>query len=141
MTDPTALRRAFSAFLGEERYRKFFRQGLKRGKLRFWQELEWKNFTEAHPEFSIDFEELVKVLRYCVLHEEELQPDTVGVFRGCRDFTREYELALVERFPYASNDEWSTEGMPFEGGRVDVWFCPACRSAKAAWLAKRTRQK
>jgi hypothetical protein len=59
-----ALRQALTAFLGSDRYRKFFRQGMRRSCIRFCQTQEWDRFVSAHPEFDAlrgwaDFKKLV----------------------------------------------------------------------------------
>jgi hypothetical protein len=63
MVEPVELRRALAAFLGGDRFRKFVRQGFRKGRLRAWQEREWDRFTAAHPEFAVGWEELAVALR------------------------------------------------------------------------------
>jgi hypothetical protein len=58
MADTNALRQAFSNFLGEDRFRRFVRQGFRKNRLRFWQEQEWERFIAAHPEFAVGMDEL-----------------------------------------------------------------------------------
>src|SRR5436305_10464151 len=101
MATAAALRQALADFLGEERFRKFVRQGIHRGRLRFWQEQEWARFTAAHPESAVSLEELAVALRICELHGQELLPDTVEVFRGCIDHTQWYGEARQRLFPHA----------------------------------------
>jgi len=137
MTEAVALRQALSAFLGDERFRKFVQQGVRRGRLRFWQEQEWDRFCAARPEFAVSLEELGIALHICELHDQELRPDTVEVFHGCRDYAQWYIDSLNTYFPHAASDPWSTEGAPFEGDRIGVWYCPTCRDAKAEWESKR----
>lgn len=132
MADSAALRNALAEYLGEDRFRKFVRAGLKHGELRFWQHQEWNRFLAAHENLAIGIEELVVALRYCELHGQELRLDSVSVFHGYRDFTDQYNRAMIDVVPYAAED-WSTEGMAFHGSRIDVWYCPACRAAKAEW--------
>ena len=45
-------------------------------------------------------EELAVALRICELHGAELLPDTVEVFRGCRDYADWYIQALNRLFPH-----------------------------------------
>ena len=137
MVDAGEFRQTFAAFLGEERYQKFVWQGLDRGRLRFWQEEEWDRFTAAHPEYAVGLKELAAILRFCVLHGQELLPDTVEVHHGFMDYAPWYIEVRNRLFPYAASDTWSTEGAPFEGERIGVWYCPACRQAKVEWEAKR----
>ena len=137
MAEAAALRQALAIFLGDERFRKFVQQGVHRGRLRFWQEQEWDRFATTHPEFAVTLEDLEIALRICELHGQELLPDTVEVFHGCRDYAQWYIEARNRLFPHATSDSWSTEGTPFEGDRVGVWYCPACREAKAEWESNR----
>jgi hypothetical protein len=133
MAEATALRQAFAVFLGDERFRKFVRQGFHRGRLRYWQEQEWDRFTANHAEFAVGMEELEVALRICELHGQELLPDTVEVLRGCVDYADWYIEARNRLFPHAALGPVSTEDAPFENERVDVWYCPGCRQAEAEW--------
>ena len=63
MVEPLELRRAFAVFLGHGRFRKFVRQGFRKGRLRYWQEREWRRFNAAHPEFGVGLDELAVALR------------------------------------------------------------------------------
>jgi hypothetical protein len=137
MAEAVALRQALAAYLGDMRFRKFVHQGLRSGRLRYWQEQEWVRFTAAHPEFAVGMEELEVALRICELHGQELLPDTVEVFRGCMDYADWYIAARNSLFPHAASGPVSTEGAPFEGGRARVWYCPACRQAEVEWQATR----
>jgi hypothetical protein len=131
-----ALRAAFAAFLGDAKFRKFVRQGFHRGRLRYWQQEEWDRFLSAHPEFSVSMGELEAALRICELHDEELLPDTAEVFRGNLDYADWYIEARNRLFPHAAEDMVATEGAPISGERVAVFYCPACRAAKAEWQAR-----
>lgn len=135
--DAAALRLAFADFLGEERFRKFVRQGLRRGRLRFWQEEAWSLFITAHPEFAVSLDELRVALRVCEVHGRELLPGTAKVFHGCRDYADHYIKARNELFPHAMSGPVSTEGAAFTGDSVEVWYCPECRDAEVAWRAGR----
>ena len=137
MADPTALRRALASFLGEARFRKFVQQGFRRGRLRSWQEQEWSRFTAAQSEFAVGLDELAAALRICEVHGQELLPDTVEVFRGNVDYADWYIQARNQLFPHAAAEPGSTEGAPFEGERVRVWYCPACRKSEVEWRAGR----
>jgi hypothetical protein len=128
------LRRAFAAFLGEERFRKFVATGWP---LRFWQEQEWGRFCSAHAELAPGLDVLEVAIRICHVHGDELQPDDVEVFNGCIDYARDYIDVRKRLFPRAGNDPFSTEGRPVQADRVAVWYCPACRAAKAQWHARR----
>lgn len=139
MPDLVAMRRAFAAFLGDERFRKFVQQRRAHGRLRYWQEQEWSRFIAAHPEFSVDLDELAIALRICHLHGDELQEDTAEVFHGNRDLTQTYVEVRNRLFPRAAQDVVSTEGRSFEGDRIAVWFCPTCQAARAEWSLFRRR--
>jgi hypothetical protein len=134
MTDYADLRRALANQLGDERYRRFVEAGVRKGRLRYWQESVWSHFTAEHPECSISIDELGIALRVCPLHGDELQPDSVKVFKGCIDFTREFVQSANNLFPHAA-DFFSSEGNESFGDRVDLWYCPSCRKAKVAWRA------
>lgn len=139
MADAAELRQALAAFLGDAQYRKFVQQGVRRGRLRYWQEEAWGRFAAAHPEMAVGPDELAAALMVCHLHGDPLQPDTAEVFQGCMDLARWYVEARNRLFPLAAQDVVSTEGRPFEGDRVAVLFCPSCRAARAAWESRRQR--
>jgi hypothetical protein len=131
--DGSDLRRALAAFLGETQYRKFVEQGVRRGRLRHWQEESWGEFTAAHPEYAIGLDELSSALDVCPLHGEEFLTATVKVFRGNVDHSREFERARREGFPYSIPKPFSTEGRPFEGNTAEVRYCPTCERAAGEW--------
>ena len=137
MAEAAKLRRALAAFLGDAQYQKFVQQGVHHGRMRYWQEQAWGQFTAAHPDFAVNQDELANALRVCHVHGDELQPDTVEVFHGCMDLVQSYVDARYRLFPHAEQDVVSTEGRRFEGDRIEVWFCPSCRAARAAWEAQR----
>ena len=110
MVEAVALRQALAAFLGDERFRQFVKEGIRRGRLRFWQEQEWDRFATLHPGFAVGLDELALALRICELHGQELLADTVEVFRGCADYADWYIEARNRLFPHAASDSWSTEG-------------------------------
>jgi hypothetical protein len=132
--EPVELRKAFAAFLGEERFRKFVATGWP---LRFWQEQEWHRFSSTHPELASRLDLLQVAIRVCELHGDELQPDQVELFHGCIDYAQDYIDTRDRLFPHAANDPVSTEGTPTQGDHVAVWFCPGCRAAKQQWNARR----
>jgi hypothetical protein len=139
VADAAELRRALATFLGDAPYRKFVQEGVQRGRMRYWQEQAWDRFTSAHPEFAVGPDELVAALRVCHLHGDELRPDTAEVFHGNMDLAQWYVEARAQLFPNAAQDVVSTEGVPFEGDRIGVWFCPSCRVARAVWETRRRR--
>jgi len=135
--DAVALRVALESFLGNAQFRKFVRQGFGRGRLRYWQQEEWDRFVAAHPQYEVSMSELETALRICDLHAEELLPDTAEVFHGNLDYADWYIQARTRLFPHAAEDAVSTEGTSITGERVAVWYCAACRAARAEWQAKR----
>src|SRR5262249_40986458 len=131
MGNAVAFRKALTAFLGHERYRKFVKQGLSKGQLRFWQEQEWGRFSAAHPEFSLTPEELIVALRVCWLHGDELLPETVEILEGQVHFADDYVRAKATSFPCSGQ-----AGVRYEGcqtRKVEGWYCPECRRAEATW--------
>jgi hypothetical protein len=137
--DAIELRKAFAAFLGEERFRKFVAAGWRRGRLRFWQQKEWHRFCAARRDLKATLDELEVALRICELHGDELQPDEVALFHGCVDQAKQYIETRPRLFPHAAIGPISTEVAPIEGDRIAVWFCPSCRTAEAKWSARRSR--
>jgi len=141
MAEAVALRKALAIFLGNERFHKFVKEGVRGGRLRYWQEKEWFRFVAVHQEFAVSLDELALALRICELHDKELLPDTVEVFHGCIDYADWYTEARNRFFPHAASDSWSTEGAPFEEDCIEVWYCPVCREAKAEWESKRRAKR
>lgn len=139
MTDYVELRRALANQLGDERYRRFVKQGVRKGRLRYWQEAEWRRFTTECPHYSITLDELSVALRICYLHDDELQPGTVKTTPGMITFTKEYEWASANLFPRAA-DFFLAERFGDASEGVPVWYCPACRQAKAAWSTAQKSQ-
>jgi len=133
------LRRAFAQFLGDERFRKFVRTGWQRGRLRYWQEQEWRRFTSLRPDLAVPLAKLEIALRICELHGDELQSGEAQLFHGCIDYTTTYLDQRNRLFPHAENDLVSTEGRPMQGDRIVVWFCPSCRKAKERWNSRHKR--
>jgi len=137
MADVAVLRESLATFLGDDRFRKFVHQGLRRGRLRYWQEQEWARFIAANPQFDVALDELATALRICELHRDELLPDTVEVIHGNRDYAGWYIEARNRLFPNAATEPYSTEGGSFEADRFGVWYCPSCRRAQAEWERSR----
>jgi hypothetical protein len=135
--DPCELRQALAEFLGDAPYRKFVEQGVRRGRLRDWQELSWGEFTAAHPEFAIGLDVLSAALDVCPLHGQEFLTTTVAVVRGNVHHSREFEQALREGFPHLIPRPYSTEGRPFAGNTAEVRYCPACERAAGEWEGQR----
>jgi hypothetical protein len=136
--DASKLRRALAQFLGENQYRKFVHEGVRRGRLRYWQQQSWDAFLAAHPEYAVTLDELSGAIRVCHLHGDELLPATVEVFHGCVDYSREFSQALVKYFPKCIMP-FSTEGAPFDGDTKQVRYCPTCEIAASEWAASQKR--
>ena len=136
MTDYVELRRALANQLGDERYRRFVKQGVRNGRLRYWQEVEWRRLTSESPHYSIKLDELAVALRICHLHGDELQSDTIKMTPGMITFTEEYELASINLFPLAA-DFLMTDRFGDAKDRIQVFYCQTCRDVKAAWKTKR----
>ena len=148
MAQAKELLSTLEAFLGEDRFHRFISQGFTprrrywlkhEPRLRYWQEQQWQRFAEAHPEFAVSMAELEIILRICELHRLELQQDFEEVFHGNMDYTPEYTEACLRLFPHSETGPIPTEGLPFEGERVEVFYCPECRRAEAHWRARSRR--
>jgi hypothetical protein len=87
MIEPVAMRQALAAFLGDDRFRAFVQQGLRHGKLRYWQEQEWARFTAAHPEFADGREELAVALHTGAWQDKAWRNEkrfaTIAALVGC----------------------------------------------------------
>jgi hypothetical protein len=133
---PAELRAAFESFLGTERFTKFLRTGVV-PRLRYWQEVEWRNFVSAHPEFDVPAEEVKDALRVCEIHHLELESEIAEVVQGNIDWDTRYLKIRAELFPHAAQDSISDEGNAAFPSHVQVWYCTNCRNVREQWLAKR----
>ncbi|WP_223619990.1 hypothetical protein [Lysobacter sp. ESA13C] len=124
--DAKSFRNALERFLGEERFTKFVRRGAV-PRLLYWQEREWERFIEAHPEFAPAFTQLDVLLRFCVLHGEDLLHDHIEVFHGTARYDDAYIAERQRLFPYANAAPYITQGLPYTGDTIAVWYCPRCR--------------
>jgi hypothetical protein len=129
-------RATFRTAIGEERFRKFVAAGVRPPHLRFWQEVELRDFFEARPELRLNEKELEEALRICQLHDLTLQAGSAEVFRGHLDYGPDYMRARREEFPHASADCLSSGGSEDAPAVVEVFFCPECRNVRAAWLQR-----
>ena len=126
MSGHRELRQALASFLGEERFRKFVRVGI-RPRMKFWQEQELELFFSANPELSRDPEDLARALRLCEVHGVDLEPTKVRTTEACLLLSPSYLSARAELFPHACLDEVMVPpGSPKEKSE---WFCPQCRLA------------
>jgi hypothetical protein len=132
MADTGTLRRVFADFLGDEQFRKFVRQYLQNGRMRFWQEREWNRFVATRPEFEDAKSELPTALRVCWRHESELQPDDVKVLDENLDYAESYLRAKRVDFPCLGLNSVISGVVDSNEGQ-GVWFCPECRIAEEKW--------
>jgi hypothetical protein len=128
-------RQSLVAYLGTDEYRKFVSQARQASRLRFWQDGVLERFFDAHPHLRLGRDDLLVALRVCEVHGAQLRHDRIEVVEGNADFTDDYHRAKRDVFPNAASGPFYTEGRPTPGRIVDVWFCPACRDAQAAWAA------
>ena len=136
-TSLSTLRTQFEAFVGNERYRKFLRQGF-RPRLKFWQEQELSRFFQAYPDLRCELSDLEIAFRVCDVHRSELSPCTLELFEGCLDYARSYLDARSEWFPHAAEDPFSTEGGNVPARPVNAWYCEHCRQARSQFLANQS---
>ena len=73
-------------------------------------------------------------LRTCHVHGDELLPDSVRVVPGLVQFTEAFHSARTNLFPHVE-DFALAERFDTESESAAVWYCPACRIAKAKWRA------
>lgn len=110
--DVGELRQAFAAFLGDERFRQFVAAGWRRGRLRYWQEQEWRRFCSDRPGFDVSLSELESVFRVCEVHGDELRAAEVQQLHGCVEHAQDYLDTRDRLFPYAATGPLLTQGAP-----------------------------
>jgi len=130
-----ALREAFAQFLGKEQFRKFAKQGMPNGRMKFWQESLWKKFIDSNPDYASFENELQAAIRICDIHGEELLRGEVPIVRG--------KIRLLERllgtnfdamsryFPNSNSAPFFVGDQNVEGETHEVWYCPTCRENEA----------
>lgn len=126
--DRQRFRQVLATFLGPDRYREF----IKDGGTRYWQEKSWEQFTVAHPEWAISKNDMREALSICWVHETELLTETILAVDGVPDY-RGYTIRQCSSlFPCSAMTLllWS-ESCPFPSRTVVVSYCPACREAFA----------
>ncbi|QDU20577.1 hypothetical protein [Urbifossiella limnaea] len=131
--DAATFRLDLAAFLGADEYRKFVRQARQAGRLRYWHERELNRFFDARPDLRLGGDEIFAALRVCELHGDELMAGTAEVIGGHVAYADEYLRTRRDRFPNAASGPFYTQGGRSPGPFVEVWYCPACREAEAAW--------
>ena len=132
MEDFKKIRRDFYNFVGDTNiYNKFVRHlnCSNQGRLLFKQEMRWNSFQDKILGREYGFDEIQEIFRVCEVHNIDLVKDTVKLKQGHLDYSREYEQASANLFPYACSSPyfvWDTKGQK----AIDVWFCQKCRDAK-----------
>jgi len=124
--DVELFRNTFEGFLGTERFVKFVRKGAV-PRLLYWQERDWDRFIEAHPEFSPALPQLEVLLRFCVLHRQDLVQDRIEVFHGTVRYNDAYMAEQNRLFPYANAAPYIAHGRAYPDDTIEVWYCPRCR--------------
>jgi len=133
MSGHRELRQQLAKFLGEDRFRKFVRQGIE-PRLKYWQERELELFFSANPAASRDPEDLLRACRICEVHGVELESTMARTTEACVLHSPSYLSAKAELFPHACLDlVMVAPGSPQE---IQAFFCPACRVASGAWQSK-----
>jgi hypothetical protein len=131
-----AMRGAFAARLGGERYRRFLAEldGCRaRGRLRHWMQEVWDDFVRDHPEWGMAFPELLKAFRVCAVHGDELVPAAVRMVSPELQvpYTDEHHAVWGRTFPHAYAD--LPADVPFPTVIREMFVCPACQVARAEW--------
>jgi hypothetical protein len=132
-SDHANFREHFKEFAGTEKFRKFVEQ-LHRTKyrktgLRYWQQELWNTFVATYPEYAMSTEDLSIALAICELHELQLEPVVVPVFRGCIDYAPDYIADMIKMFPHSTPDQILTEGGEH---KIDptIWICRECDNVR-----------
>jgi len=124
--DADKIKTAFREFAGDERYRKFVRAISQRcpekGRLFFWQEQLWNEFSSAHPEDTTSQGEILRILRVCYIHNSDLAP-MPPVDEPAAEFRRtpEYDQAVDNLFPLATGH---------------FFYCPECHRERQEWMSE-----
>lgn len=129
--DARTLRAALETFLGEQRFIKFITAGFE-PRMFYWQEREWDRFVDAHPQFAAALPRLADLLRFCLLHRQDLQPDHVRVIHATVYYVRDSGERSASLFPHASLGPYYTQGVPHPEPMHAVWYCPTCRELARA---------
>ena len=136
------IRKEFYDFVNDrDIYNKFVRHlnCSGQGRLLYKQELRWNEFRTKHLDRDYTYEELQEIFRVCEIHNVALVKDTVKVQQGHLDYSRDFEEASVNLFPYARTSPifvWDPKGRKY----LDVWFCERCREAKKNYNEKMLKQ-
>ncbi|ALN57355.1 hypothetical protein GLE_2005 [Lysobacter enzymogenes] len=129
--DAAALRDALEDFLGAARFAKFKAAGFE-PRMFYWQEREWDRFVEAHPQFAPAQPELAALLRFCLLHRQDLLPDRIEVVHATVYYVRDEAEPSATRFPHSGLGPYYTQGAPHPDPTHAVWYCPTCRELALA---------
>ncbi len=131
MLTPNPLRTALADFLGADRFTKFVRAGIG-ARMFYWQERELERFREANPDFKFNLSDLVDALRICEIHQMDLLPCKVEVFRCCLNWSNNYLNEKKSKFPNAAIDMIMVSD-DFQESHLDSWYCPKCREIADKW--------
>ena len=122
-------RALFKDFTGPETFRKFVsalhHNTSATSRLRFWQQDLWESFLSSRPDCYMSVEDLQAKLRICELHEMELIPEEVPVFRGCIDYAPDFLAEMASSFPHARLRQVMVSES-YERTTATKWYCPAC---------------
>jgi hypothetical protein len=135
------IREKFETFCGPTKFARFLesfnKTARKRGRLAFFQEELWFEFTKQCPEFgSLEFEQLVPIFRVCHVHKVPLFDQEVPIVRGLHDvyYSQHHDKAESELFPYAA--EFVLDSPAFESMQaISVDRCNECLKAKHTFEA------
>lgn len=101
----------------------------------YWQERELERFRDANPELEFQSGDLEEALRFCEIHEVDLLPCQVEIFRGHLHWAQDYLKERSSCFPHASLDPVMI-GEGVEGEYLESWYCPECRDLATKWHSK-----
>ena len=129
MTTPAEFRECFKAFASDEAFFKFvratYRNFSRTRRLRFWQEDLLESFRTAYPEITLSTEKILESLKICELHEMELRPVEVPVFRGCLDYAPEYVNEMASTFPHSTLEQVMVSESHADNS-CTIWVCSTC---------------
>lgn len=151
--DGAVLRQSFLAYVGQQRFRKFVRvlnkSPVALDRLRYWQEQLWIAFIHVDSRWPSDFKLVREAFRICEVHDCGLIKCRVYASKGRSQWTQtdspngegpnwpmESNPKEFADFPYPG---WGEDPSAFADDETTlwvVWYCPQCRSLRAAWESK-----
>ena len=127
------IREKFEHHVGSERYRRFLVSvqhiTTANGRLKYWQEIAWKQFSAENGLPHMDFAEICSFFQYCEVHQCEFLPDQVEIVYGTmRPLHPAQEAEAARLYPHART---KVRGPCWvETPQVAaVSYCPQCRQA------------